>query len=117
MTVPFLMNDSAKIQKKSPKCNSCPESRASLSRITCIQLRGDVSPTASRRIANCVPTYRHLRRDVEGGASPRSLGDIGRPVTSCGGYLMDRRKGKNVNVNVNLKCFSMLPEGEAYNRV
>ena len=30
---------------------------------------------------------------------------------------MDRRKGKNVNVNVNLKCFSMLPEGEAYNRV
>ena len=74
-------------------------------------------PTASRCTASCVATYCPLRRDVEGGASPRSFGGIGCPVTSCGVYLKDRRKGKNVNVNVNLKCFSMLPEGEAYNRV
>lgn len=74
-------------------------------------------PTASRCTASCVATYCPLRRDVEGGASPRSLGGIGRTVTSYVGKLMDRRKGKNVNVNVNLKCFSMLPEGEAYNRV
>ena len=74
-------------------------------------------PTASRCTASCIATYCPLRRDVEGGASPRSLGGIGCPVTFCGGYLKDRRKGKNVNVNVNLKCFSMLPEGEAYNRV
>ena len=73
--------------------------------------------TASRRISHCIPTYRQLRRDVLPAASPRSSGGIGCPVTSCGGYLKDRRKGENVNVNVNLKCFSMLPEGEAYNRV
>ena len=58
-----------------------------------------------------------LRRDAVGGASPRCFGGIGRTVTCYVGYLVDRRKGKNVNVNVNLKCFSMLPEGEAYNRV
>ena len=58
-----------------------------------------------------------LRPDAVGGASPRSFGSIGRTVTCYVGYLVDRRKGKNVNVNVNLKCFSMLPEGEAYNRV
>ena len=68
-------------------------------------------------LSNYVPTYRHLRRDAVGGASPRSFGGIGRTVTCYVGYLVDRRKGKNVNVNVNLKCFSMLPEGEAYNRV
>ena len=76
-----------------------------------------VPPIAWRRTTCCVPTSRQLRRDVPPAASPRSLGGIGRPVTSCGGYLVDRRKGENVNVNVNLKCFSMLPEGEAYNRV
>ena len=68
-------------------------------------------------LSNCVATYRHLRRDAVGGASPRSFGGIGRTVTCYVSYLVDRRKGKNVNVNVNLKCFSMLPEGEAYNRV
>ena len=85
----------------------CQESRASPSHPP---LRGDVPPTASRRIAFCVATYRQLRRDAV-------LGDIGRTVTSYVGWLVDRRKGKNVNVNVNLKCFSMLPEGEVYNRV
>ena len=74
-------------------------------------------PTASRCSRRYVPTYRHLRRDVAGGASPRSFGSIGRTVTCYVGYLVDRRKGKNVNVNVNLKCFSMLPAGEEYNRV
>ena len=74
-------------------------------------------PIASRRISHCVPTYRQLRPDVPPAASPRSFGGIGRTVTSYVGKLVDRRKGKNVNVNVNLKCFSMLPEGEAYNRV
>ena len=74
-------------------------------------------PTASRCSRRYVPTYRHLRRDVAGGASGRSFGSIGRTVTCYVGYLVDRRKGKNVNVNVNLKYFSMLPEGEAYNRV
>ena len=39
-------------------------------------------PTASRRIANYVATYRPLRRDVAGGASGRSFGGIGRTVTS-----------------------------------
>ena len=68
--------------------------------------------TASRRIANCVPTYCPLRRDVLPAASPRSSGGIGRTVTSCGGYLKDRRKGENVKVNVNLICFFMSPEGE-----
>ena len=58
-----------------------------------------------------------LRPDAVGATSPRSFGGIGRTVTCYVGYLVDRRKGKNVNVNVNLKCFSMLPEGEAYNRV
>ena len=74
-------------------------------------------PTASRCSRRCIPTYRLLRRHVSPAASPRSFGDIGRTVTSYVGWLVDRRKGKNVNVNVNLKCFSMLPEGEAYNRV
>ena len=74
-------------------------------------------PTAPRCSRRYVPTYRHLRRDAVGGASPRSFGGIGRTVTCYVGYLVDRRKGKNVNVNVNLKCFSMLPEGEAYHRV
>ena len=74
-------------------------------------------PTAPRCSRRYVPTYRHLRRDADGGASPRCFGGIGRTVTCYVGYLVDRRKGKNVNVNVNLKCFSMLPEGEAYNRV
>lgn len=39
-------------------------------------------------LSNCVPmqsryvpTYRHLRRDAVGGASPRSFGGIGRRVT------------------------------------
>lgn len=86
-------------------------------RVLPFQLRPDALPAASRRIVSCVPTYRQLRPDMPPAASPRSSGGIGCPVTSCGGYLMDRRKGKNVNVNVNLKCFSMLPEGEAYNRV
>ena len=36
VNLPFLMNDSAKIQHFSLKNNSCPESRASLSRISCI---------------------------------------------------------------------------------
>ena len=92
----------------------CQESRASLSRIPRIPLS---SPSSWRRAANCIPTYRLLRRHVSPAASPRSFGGIGRTVTSCVGQLVDRRKGKNVNVNVNLKCFSMLPEGEAYNRV
>ena len=73
--------------------------------------------TASRCSRRYVPTYRPLRRNAVGGASPRSFGGIGRTVTCYVGYLVDRRKGKNVNVNVNLKCFSMLPEGEAYHRV
>ena len=74
-------------------------------------------PTASRCSRRCIPTYRLLRRDVAGGASGRSFRGIGRTVTSYVGKLVDRRKTENVNVNVNLKCFSMLPEGEAYNRV
>ena len=37
----------------------------------------NVPPTASRCTANCVPMYRHLRRDVAGGASPRSFGASG----------------------------------------
>ena len=41
----------------------------------------DVSPTASRCTARCVATYRHLRRDADGGASGRSFGGIGRTVT------------------------------------
>lgn len=32
-------------------------------------------------LSNYVPTYRHLRRDADGGASPRSFGSIGRTVT------------------------------------
>lgn len=74
-------------------------------------------PTTWRRSQGYVATYCPLRRDAEGGASPRSLGSIGRTVTSYVGKLVDRRKTENVNVNVNLKCFSMLPEGEAYNSV
>ena len=74
-------------------------------------------PTASRCSRRYVPTYRPLHRDVASAASPRSFRGIGRTVTCYVGWLVDRRKGKNVNVNVNLKCFSMLPEGEAYNRV
>ena len=68
-------------------------------------------------LSNCVPMQMALRPDVSPSASPRCFGGIGRTVTCYVGYLVDRRKGKNVNVNVNLKCFSMLPEGEAYNRV
>ena len=74
-------------------------------------------PTASRCSRRYVATYRPLHRDVTSAASGRSFGGIGRTVTCYVGWLVDRRKGKNVNVNVNLKCFSMLPEGEAYNRV
>ena len=37
--------------------------------------------TASRCSRRYVPTYRHLRRDVAGGASGRSFGGIGRIVT------------------------------------
>ena len=59
-----------------------PGSRASLSRIPCIPLS---SPSSWRCTANCIPTYRLLRRDVAGGASPRSFGGIGRTVTSCVG--------------------------------
>ena len=92
----------------------CPESCASLSRIPCIPLS---SPFSWRCTANYVPTYRPLHRDVTSAASGRSFRGIGRTVTCYVGWLVDRRKGKNVNVNVNLKCFSMLPEGEAYNRV
>lgn len=69
-------------------------------------------PTASRCSRRYVPTYRLLRRHVSPAASPRSSGGIGCPVTSCGGYLKDRRKGENVKVNVNLICFFMSPEGE-----
>ena len=56
----------------------CPESRASLSRIPCIPLS---SPSSWRRAANCIPTYRLLRRHVSPAASPRSFGGIGRTVT------------------------------------
>ena len=42
-------------------------------------------PTASRCSLRYVPTYRHLRRDADGGASPRSFGGIGRTVTSSMG--------------------------------
>ena len=56
----------------------CPESCESLSRIPCIPLS---SPSSWRCIANCIPTYRPLRRDVAGGASGRSFGGIGRTVT------------------------------------
>ena len=110
------MNDSAKIQHFSLKNNSCPESRASLSRISCIlvptyrQLRPDAPPVASPRIAFCVGTQKAARRHAVLGAS-------GAQLLAMWVKLVDRRKGKNVNVNVNLKCFSMLPEGEAYNRV
>ena len=45
-------------------------------------LRGDVPPIASRRAANCIPTYRLLRRHVSPAASPRSFRGIGRTVTS-----------------------------------
>ncbi len=38
------------------------------------QLRPDV-------VRHYVPTYRHLRRDADGGASPRSFRGIGRTVT------------------------------------
>ena len=34
-------------------------------------------PTASRRIARYVATYRQLRRDAAGGASGRSFGEVG----------------------------------------
>lgn len=37
--------------------------------------------TASRCSRRYVPTYRPLRRDVAGGASPRSFVGIGRTVT------------------------------------
>ena len=60
----------------------CQELCASLSRIPCIPLS---SPSSWRRAANCIPTYRQLRRDVAGAASPRSFGDIGRTVTCCVG--------------------------------
>lgn len=33
--------------------------------------------TASRCSRRYVPTYRHLRRDVAGGASGRSFGEVG----------------------------------------
>ena len=82
----------------------CPESRASLSRIPCILLS---SLSSWRCTANCIPTYRLLRRHVSPAASPRSFRGIGRTVTCYVGWLVDRRKGKNVNVNVNLKCKSM----------
>ena len=104
--LPFLMNDSAKIQHFSLKNNSCPESRASLSRISCIpsslimylldatrpglgasalsgrvptyrQLRPNVPPTASRCIAIYVPMYRHLRPDVSPSASGRGWRRVG----------------------------------------
>ena len=39
-------------------------------------------PTASRCSRRCIATYRPLRRDVAGAASPRSFGGIGRTVTS-----------------------------------
>ncbi len=55
----------------------CPESCESLSRIPCIPshppLRGDVPPTASRRITFCIPTYRQLHRDAVLGASGAQL--------------------------------------------
>ena len=38
-------------------------------------------PTASRCSRRYVPTYRHLRLDADGGASPRSFRRIGRTVT------------------------------------
>ncbi len=57
-----------------------PGSRASLSRIPRIPLS---SPSLWRCTANCIPTYRLLRRDVAGAASPRSFGGIVRTVTSC----------------------------------
>ena len=75
-------------------------------------------------LSNCVPMQSALRPDVSPAASGRrrrrvgtQFGGIGRTVTSYVGKLVDRRKSENVNVNVNLKCFSMLPEGDAYNRV
>ena len=74
------------------------------------QLRPDAQPAASPRIARCVGTWKAARRHAVRGAS----GALLLPVV---GKLVDRRKGENVNVNVNLKCFSMLPEGEAYNSV
>ena len=62
------MNDSAKIQKKSAKCNSCPESRASLSRISCILVKNPVHPPL---IPLFVAMYRQLHPDAVGAASPR----------------------------------------------
>jgi hypothetical protein len=71
------------------------------------QLRPDVPPTAWRRIAICVGTQMVVRRHAVLGASGAQLLAL----------WVSWWIGKNVNVNVNLKCFSMLPEGEAYNRV
>ena len=48
----------------------CQESRASPSHPP---LRGDVPPTASRRIAFCIVTYRQLRRHAVLGASGAQL--------------------------------------------
>lgn len=56
----------------------CPESCASLSRIPCIPLS---SLSSWRCAANCIPTYRLLRRHVSPAASGRSFRDIGRTVT------------------------------------
>ena len=74
------------------------------------QLRPDAVGATSRRIAICVGTWLAARRDVVLGASGAQL------LAMWVSWWIER-KGKNVNVNVNLKCFSMLPEGEAYNRV
>ena len=64
-----------------------------------LKLRPDAAEVTWRRSGRYVTTQRAIRGDAAPTASGRSW------------------KGKNVNVNVNLKCFSMLPEGEAYNRV
>ena len=45
------------------------------------QLRPDAVGATSRRIAICVGTQMVVRRDADGGASPRSFRGIGRTVT------------------------------------
>ena len=90
--LPFLMNGSAAFLLTQCKDTKKIAKMQQLSRITCILVpnhvhpcqesraspshppfRGDVPPTASRRIAFCVATYRQLRRHAVLGASGAQL--------------------------------------------
>ena len=110
------MNDSAKIQKKSPKCNSCPESRASLSRITCIPSSlimylldatrperaeapspGRCPGLGASALSGRVPTYPQLRPDAVGATSRR--------IAICvGTWLVARRHVSPAASGCNLGC-------------